>query len=342
MTENINDINLEEKVLFETKQNDIAKKRDELKFVSFFVMFFSYIVYIIVDAIFKLPGLIDLFISVVIALLIAFGFIKVYNNNSVNEKLVITDKTISFYDVNSKKNVNLSFDEIQRFDCAQTYLDEKINCVDIRVYTKKGEFKIKNISEYRDVCDLLKDKISFSSNLVENNSSSFLDSNIVRGEQIINQVCDEEKILWQGKHRTLKFLKVVCYILPFLFFGCPMFMVSGLNVSDYLFHIFIVIVLTTFIHLCVRLDEIDEEKAYYILTDKRIIYTEKQLNGSYVEIPLQTINKCVYYSGTRYTTKGIEIVTSFKKYKLHRVGSWRKVTKLIKKAVEDYKNTAES
>ena len=68
MTENINDINLEEKVLFETKQNDIAKKRDELKFVSFFVMFFSYIVYIIVDAIFKLPGLIDLFISVVILL----------------------------------------------------------------------------------------------------------------------------------------------------------------------------------------------------------------------------------------------------------------------------------
>ena len=325
MTENINDIRAEEVVLFETRPNKVSEKHDDFNFLLILGSILSLACFGFLNVIFNINLIFSIVASIVLGIIFAVCLVK-KNKQNFNDKVKITNKGIYYHEVGTNKLIKIPFSKIRNFSCQQGLMDKKVHCADIKINTDTNQYYINNINEYRDFCRIISE------------NAHYLEPQIVCGEEIRKKVTLDEKILWEGKkedYKTCLFFAILFLVLaiPVLFIIYYEFGLATMKSS-----LPALVVPLMLLCLVPSVKEIDK-KTYYIVTNKRIIYTDKFTDSTCKVIPLETIEQCLYIFGTRHKPSHIQVITPENKYELHSIDDMNKVVSIIKSAIAYHKRT---
>ena len=319
----INNNAVKEELLFESKPNSFAEKVEFILSASFaciFVcVFFVFLPLIIGREItfelFILPSIISCFVSVGLYSFLYNDFQQRCKKNKVR----ITNKKIIFYDKKCQAHVKVPLREIRNFYVKQDFLDKKLNCADIKINTDVDSYWVNNINEFRDFYFIIKE-----------NTRAFVEPIIVDGRDIKCKIEKNEKIIWEGKYnKILSFIFIIISVIVPLLLLVMMAISSKdikmtLCISGFLLASLSIITAAEYPYLK------NFKKTYYVITNKRILFCNKDTDGVCRIIPLETINDCYVYK-PRKGERRLRIMTDRKDYEFFDFGDMCKIEDIVNK-----------
>ena len=159
MTENIDDINVNEVVLFETERNEISEKYDEIIGLLVFSVLLCVFVGPFVSAFGAYKQLqlhTILLISYSISFVLSVLFSNLFKNKKIPNRVRLTNQSLSFYNQSKETFEKIPINEIRHFSFSQGIVDRKVNCADIKLHTETTHYCIDNINNYKKFCIALR------------------------------------------------------------------------------------------------------------------------------------------------------------------------------------------
>lgn len=323
MVDNFNDISADEVVLFETRPNKLSEDYDNFISVLPIGFIFSFFLFIFSITLFGLNIIFSIFLSIILGFSFAICILKSLKSN-YKDSVKITNKGIILYKDGTDESVKIPFTKIRNFYCKQGIMDKRVHCADIKIHTTTNQYFLTNINEYREV-----------SRIIRENASN-LEPVITVGEEIRKKVTSDEKVLWEGK-QNLTLLYVFSAIFAiFCFVGSlyTLLVIPKEYIADVMQFIFIGFLFAVFFTTVIYFGIKNDKQTYYIVTNKKLIYCDSYTDGTCKEIPLETIEQCFYFPGTKGNPACIQIDTHEKIYELYSIDKKRKIVSLINNAIK--------
>lgn len=326
MTENINDISADEIILFEGKPNFSSGKAGFVTqqcFVAFLIILFSLLFSFCITKSFSIEAIIvPLIIGSCLFFFIWQASYKYFVQNSLTSNFKITNKRIIIVDNVKYVDTKILFNQIRGFYVVQDFWDKKFNCADIKINTEIGSYWVYNVNRFRTFYKIIKE-----------NTAAFVEPFIVDGKSIKQKVQSNEKIIWEGGTSKIAstFQEIFKIFLFFFIFSSVLFFMNE-KIDIFFFGIFFIfIALLYFLSMIPYLK--DYKKIYYIITNKRILYCNRETEGVCRIIPLEKIDDCYVFYKKKNDPK-LRIISGENLYEIYDFGNLEKTKKLINKWVE--------